>query len=303
MSDWKRRSIVVLTILLLFSVPCRTQQTHSQREKSAPLAAEEDMSLIPGATVQIGIDPIDVPRLQKVFGVEGMELFEAEIPKHIVTVSSFYIDRRLVTNSQFKKFVDQNAVWAPERISSDLRNGNYLRHWKSTGIPAGRENHPVVNVSWYAAVAYCQWRGKRLPTEAEWEHAARGGLNGLFPWGSEAVDKGRANYGGSGIGGTIAVGTYPANGYGLFDIAGNVWEYLADEWQPYTSDAQRNPVAGGDLFVHGDAFLKIKTRRVIRGGSYGGDPINLWVEYRDSHPPENAKEFVGFRCAKSTTKE
>ena len=148
-------------------------------------------------------------------------------------------------------------------------------------------------------MAYCRSVGKRLPTEAEWEHAARGKLQGLFPWGDEPADKGRANYGGSGIGSTSAVGSYPANGYGLFDMAGNVWEFLADEWQPYTSDAQRNPVAGGDLFLGGDSFLKIKNRRVIHGGSYGGDPINLWVEYRDSHPPENAKEFVGFRCAKS----
>jgi formylglycine-generating enzyme required for sulfatase activity len=255
--------------------------------------------LVRGTTVQMGIDAMDVPRLQKTFGVEGMELFEAEIPKHTVTMSNFYIDRRLVTNSQFKKFVDENAGWLPERISRNRHNGNYLRHWKPTGIPAGRENHPVVNVSWYAAVAYCRWMGKRLPTEAEWEHAARGGLNGLYPWGDEAADKGRANYGGSGIGSTSAVGSYAANGYGLFDMAGNVWEFLADEFQPYTSGAQRNPIGGGDLFLRGDSFLKTKTRRVIRGGSYGGQAINLWVEYRDSHPPENAKEFVGFRCAKS----
>lgn len=300
MSDCKRRSIVVLTIFLLFSVPCRTQQARQQPEKSVPLPAEREMSLIPGATVPIGIDATDVARLQKLFGVDGMELFEAEVPRHSVSLSSFYIDRRLVTNSQFKKFVDQNGAWAPDRISRDLHNGNYLRHWKPAGIPAERENHPVVNVSWYAAVAYCEWRGKRLPTEAEWEHAARGGLNGLFPWGNSAVDKGRANYGGSGIGGTSAPGTYPANGYGLFDMAGNVWEFLADEWKPYTSEAQQNPVAGGDSFLRGDSFLKIKKRRVIRGGSYGGDPINLWVEYRDSHPPENAKEFVGFRCASSS---
>jgi formylglycine-generating enzyme required for sulfatase activity len=298
MKNWKRRSIVALSFPLLVSAACLAPQTHSREERS-PHLIEEDMALIPGATAQMGIDATDVPRLRKIFDVEGMELFEAEIPKHSVTVSSFYIDRHLVTNSKFKKFVDENAAWQVGHISSDLHNGNYLRHWKPAGIPAGRENHPVVNVSWYAAMAYCRWSGKRLPTEAEWEHAARGGLNGLFPWGDEAADKGRTNYRGSGIGSTSAVGSYPANRYGLFDVAGNVWEFLADEWQPYPSGAQRNPVAGGDLFVRGDSFLKVKKRRVIRGGSYGGDPINLWVEYRDSHPPENAKEFVGFRCAKS----
>jgi formylglycine-generating enzyme required for sulfatase activity len=301
MEHWKRRSIVAFSFLLLVSAPCQTQQT--QEEKSAPHPTEADMALIPGAAAQMGIDVRDVPRLQKTFGVEGMELFEAEIPKHDMTISSFYIDRHLVTNLQFKKFVDENATWQAGRTSGELANGIYLRHWKSIGIPTGRENHPVVNVSWYAAVTYCQWSGKRLPTEAEWEYAARGKLQGLFPWGDEPVDKGRANYGGSGIGSTSAVGSYAANGYGLFDMAGNVWEFLADEWQPYTSGVQRNPVAGGDLFLRGDSFLKIKKRRVIRGGSYGGEPINLWVEYRDSHPPENAKEFVGFRCAKSLNVE
>jgi formylglycine-generating enzyme required for sulfatase activity len=299
MRGWDRRSIVVLAALILISVSSWTQQAGPRREESAVHAAEEGMALIPGTTMQVGIDATDIPRLKKLFNVEGMELFEAEMPEHTVTVDRFYIDRHLVSNSQFKKFIDENATWQADRISSELANENYLRHWKPTGIPAGRENHPVVNVSWYAAVAYCQWAGKRLPTEAEWEHAARGKLQGLFPWGDEPVDKRRANYGGSGIGSTTAVGSYPANGYGLFDMAGNVWEFLADEWRPYPSDAQRNPVAGGDLFLRGDSFLKIKKRRVIRGGSYGGDPINLWLEYRDSHPPENAKEFVGFRCVKS----
>jgi len=260
------------------------------------------MAMIPGATVQIGVEAPEVARLQKLFEIKGARFVEPEIPKHTVTIDSFYMDRHLVTNSQFKKFVEENLFWQPDRIPSSLHNGNYVRHWEANGIPLKRPNHPVVNVSWFAAVAYCQWVGKRLPTEVEWEHAARGKLNGLFPWGDEPVDKGRANYSGSAIGTTTAVGSYPANGYGLFDMAGNVWEYLADEWGPYTSNAQRNPVAGGDLFLEGDAFLRIRTRRVIRGGSWGGAAVNLWVDYRDSHSPDDARDFVGFRCAKSLGK-
>lgn len=298
MNYWDRKSIAAVVFLLLFSVSSWTHQTQPGPDKSVPPPTEADMALIPGATMTMGIDAADVPGLQKLFGVAGLELFDTEIPRHGVTVSSFFIDRHLVTNSQFKKFIDENAAWQADRTTSYLHNENYLRQWKPAGILAGRENHPVVDVSWYAAVAYCQWAGKRLPTEAEWEHAARGGLNGLFPWGNEAVDEGRANYGGSRVGSTSEVASYAANGYGLFDMAGNVWEFLADEWQPYPSGAQQNPVAGGDLFLRGDSFLKIKTRRVIRGGSYGGDAMNLWVEYRDSHPPDNAKDFVGFRCAK-----
>jgi formylglycine-generating enzyme required for sulfatase activity len=260
------------------------------------------MSMIPGATLQMGINVSETKRLQEFFKIKGTRLFEAEIPKHTVMVDGFYMDRHLVTNSQFKKFIEANPFWRPARIPSHLHNGNYLRHWKAKNIPLDRENHPVVNVSWYAAVAYCRWAGKRLPTEAEWEHAARGKLSGLFPWGDEPVDTSRANYSGSAIGTTTAVGSYPANGYGLFDMAGNVWEYLADKWEPYTADALSNPVAGGDFFLYGDSFLRIKSRRMIRGGSWGGAPVNLWVEYRDSHPPEGAKDFVGFRCVKSLGK-
>jgi formylglycine-generating enzyme required for sulfatase activity len=198
--------------------------------------------------------------------------------------------------------VDKNSQWSAARIPANLHDGNYLRHWSAPAhqdVPLGFETHPVGNVSWYSAVAYCQSVGKRLPTEAEFAHAARGNLHGAFPWAGKAIDKRRANYAASGLNTTAPVASYPANGYGLYDMAGNVWEFLADEYRPYTSEAQNNPIAGHDLFERGNSFLQIKSRRVIRGGSYAGAPINLWVEYRDSHPPTAAKDFVGFRCAQS----
>jgi formylglycine-generating enzyme len=245
----------------------------------------------------MGIDSSQVPALKQLFHVDAPQLFEPEMPRHSVTIESFYMDKYLVTNAQFKRFVDQNPQWQPQNIREDFHNGNYLKQWNARGYPPEKADHPVVNVSWYAAAAYCQWAGKRLPTEAEFEHAARGGLTALYPWGDQPVDKTRANYSGSDIGTTTPVGHYPANGYGLFDMAGNVWEFLADEWQPYRPNPRENPVAGGDLFTDGQSFLRVKTRRVIRGGSWGGAPINLWVEYRDSHPPADARDFVGFRCA------
>jgi len=268
-------------------------QGHANSQRS-----NDDMVAIPGGRFEVGIHRSDVPRLKKVFDINADQLFDPEIPRHSVTLDNFYMDKYPVTNAQFRKFVDADPKWTPERIASDLHNGNYLKHWNDSEVLAKRSDHPVVNVSWYAAVAYCHWAGKRLPTEAEWEHAARGGLTALYPWGNQPVDQGRANYSGSAIGTTTRVGTYPPNGYGLYDMSGNVWEFVADEWQSYTPVAQKNPVAGGNLFTDGTSFLGIKTRRVIRGGSWGGSPINLWVEYRDSHPPNGAQDFVGFRCAK-----
>jgi formylglycine-generating enzyme required for sulfatase activity len=270
----------------------------SLESKSASVRAKS-MVLIPAATFQMGTDAADIPRLQQLFGIKRADLFNAEIPRHAVTLDSFYLDKYEVTNAQFKKFIDTHLQWRRDRIPARYHNGNYLKHWSSNDYPKEQAKHPVTNVSWYAAAAFCQSEGKRLPTEAEWEYAARGGLSGKeFPWGDEPVDKTRANYLGSGIKGTAPVGSYPANGYGLFDMAGNVWEFMADEWGAYPESAQVNPVAGGNLFTDG-SFDAVTTRRVIRGGSWGGSPLNLRVAYRDSHPPDGAREFVGFRCAMS----
>ena len=182
------------------------------------------MVLIPGATYQMGTGASEIPNLQKVFGIKRADLFAAEVPQHTVTIDPFYLDRYEVTNVEFKKFIEKNLQWRRDRISSRYHNGNYLKNWNGNDYPKEKARHPVINVSWYAAVAFCQSVGKRLPTEAEWEYAARGGLTGkAFPWGDEPVDKKRANYYESNIGETTAVGSYPANGYGLFDMAGNVW--------------------------------------------------------------------------------
>jgi formylglycine-generating enzyme required for sulfatase activity len=258
----------------------------------------EEMVHLHGGTFEMGIDANEIPRFAKFFAIYNTQLFQDELPRHKVTIGDFSIDRYFVTNEQFKRFTEANVEWRPVHIRAELDNGNYLKHWKDPEILKLRANHPVVNVNWYAAVAYCRWVGKRLATEAEWEYAARGGQNTIFPWGDEPADKTRANYSEAGLGSTSPVGAFPANSYGLFDMAGNAWEFLADEWESYSSAAQKDPIAGGHRFAEGDDYLHVKTRRVIRGGSFGGAPVNLWIEYRDSHPPNGSREFVGFRCAR-----
>jgi formylglycine-generating enzyme required for sulfatase activity len=253
--------------------------------------SHEGMARIPGGKFEMGIDAAEITKLQEKFKVKRAELFAEEVPRHSVQLKPFYMDRTEVTNQAFKRFLDKNPEWRKDRIDASLQNGKYLQNWTNGIFPTGKAKFPVVYVSWYAATAFCRSMGKRLPTEAEWEFAARGGLVGKeFPWGDEMPDKGRVNFSGSGLGSPTKVGTYPPNGYGLYDMAGNVWEFLADEWAKYPSTTPTATATSND-------FLIVKTRRALRGGSFGASAVNLRVTYRDSHSPENAVEHVGFRCA------
>jgi len=290
--------MTAFTRLFLFIILAMSAGVVAQSRGAAKISPDADMVLVHGGSIQVGIDAAEIPHFEDVFGVREAELYQDEVPRHAVTVDDFWLDRNLVTNAEFRRFAEAKPEWGPGRVPAEIDNGNYLRHWKTPTLPVAQADHPVVNVNWYAATAYCRWAGKRLPSEAEWEFAARGGRSTLFPWGDEPVDATRANYSGSHLGTTTAVGKYPPNPYGLFDMAGNVWQFLAEEWRKYPSGAQKDPVAGAPVGADGDEYLRVKTRRVIRGGSYDGAPLNLWVEYRDSHPPNGSRDFVGFRCAK-----
>jgi len=257
------------------------------------------MAMVPATRFYMGTDRAAISTLLTKFNVRREDIFSAEVPRHEVQVDSFYIDKHEVTNGEFKKFVDKNPEWQKKNIAIGLTNGKYLSDWDGSEFPRSKRDFPVIFITWYAAEAYCRWVGGRLPTEAEWDLAARGGLSGkVFPWGDEPADKSRANFSASSIGAATKVGRYSPNGYGLFDMAGNVWEFTADEWANYptTSILLDNPIAGGDLFDKGDSYLRVTSRRVIRGGSWGASPINLRVDYRDSHPPNGAGDHVGFRC-------
>ena len=212
--------------------------------------------------------------------------YGSEKPMHRVYVDAFYIDKYEVTNAEYKKFIDANPQWRKDRIPRAYHAGSYLNHWNGNNYPIGKGNHPVTYVSWYAAMAYSKWAGKRLPTEAEWEKAASGTLVG--------------NTGG-GVGDTTPVGNYPPNGYGLYDMVGNVWEWCLDEYDLdfYASSPHRNPIAGANgVSVIVNSFTVIKTPRVLRGGAW---PYAASTQITDRYvgPPVRADFSTGFRCVRS----
>ena len=249
-------------------------------------SVDANMALIPASRFQMGSRNGDFD----------------EKPVHTVYVDAFYIDKYEVTNAQYKKFVDANPEWRKQRIPRAYHNGSYLSDWNLNDYPIGKGEHPVTYVSWYAAMAYAQWAGKRLPTEAEWEKAARGGAVGQrYPWGN-SIDSGKANYG-TNIGATTRVGNYPANN-GLYDMAGNVREWCLDAYQGgfYKSSHRRNPLAGGTLNEVVTHFTNLKGSRVLRGGSWGSQAGGTRVADRLGYAPTYAYPYVGFRCVKSATR-
>ena len=253
------------------------------------------MVLIPAGEFTMGTNTAD------------LENWLNEGPAHTVHVDAFYMDRHEVTNANFKIFILAQPEWAKENIPDALHHGFYLAHWQENNQPPlWKAEHPVTRVTWHAAMAYAQWAGKRLPTEAEWEYAARGGLVGkAYPWG-DTISPADANYNFS-IGDTREVGKYRPNDYGLYDMAGNVWEWCLDEAADpnfYARSPLRNPLAGvtgntlANLHELISNFMDIKTDRVFRGGSHYSSPETVRVTTRGGNSPRHALGSVGFRCVK-----
>ncbi|MXV77734.1 TonB family protein [Candidatus Poribacteria bacterium] len=224
-----------------------------------------------------------------------------EKPIHTVYLDAFYIDKHEVTNAEYKQFVDANPKWGKEQIPREYHDGYYLAHWNGNDYPIGKDNHPVVYVSWYAAMAYAQWTEKRLPTEAEWEKAARGGLLGkIYPWGDE-IDPTKANYYDATNKELTPVGTYPENGYGLYDMAGNVREWCLDSYIAYyyENSPKQNPVAGSiNIQEAVKDFIKMKSDRALRGGSWLNSKHSSRVTNRSKRAPTDTNPNEGFRCVK-----
>ena len=200
------------------------------------------------------------------------ECAEDEKPRHPVKISKgFWMGRDEVTVGEYSGYVDKTGSGIPP--ARDFNDA-----WKD-------QDHPIVNVTWADAASYCGWAGGRLPTEAEWEYAARGGKNGLkFPNGNDLTPT-EANFLGDG---TSPVGTFGSNGYGLYDMAGNVWEWTADRYGPYGEGEQENPQGSDE-----------EGGKVLRGGSWIGSlPRYLRCSVRSRYEPDNRLNYVGFRCVR-----
>ena len=247
-----------------------------------------------------GAEMVLIPAGDFQMGSNSRYVLDYEKPVHTVYVDAFYMDKYEVTNAQFKAFVDANPQWGKDRIPRNYHNGNYLNHWTGNSYPSRKGKHPVVYVSWYAAMAYAQWVGKRLPTEAEWEKAARGGLVGKkYPWG-DTIDANKANYGKN----LVDTGRYPPNGYGLYDMAGNVSEWCLDAYDKYFYERspRQNPIAGEMTLTEVMTnYQNATTDRVLRGGSWYFGAQFVRVDLRGWNPPSYTRAYDGFRCARAVT--
>jgi formylglycine-generating enzyme required for sulfatase activity len=217
-----------------------------------------------------------------------------ERPAHEVVLAAFSIDRTPVTNAGFARFLDavgpQNA--RGERLFDDDDRDARIRirdgRWQAD---PGFADHPVVEASWPGARDYCAWAGKRLPTEAEWEKAARGTDARLYPWGSEPPDATRAHFS-AGWNETVPVGRHPrgASPYGALDLAGNVWEWVSSAYRPYPYRADDGREAQDARAVRG-----------TRGGGHDSPAAELTATQRGrtlSRAPLAGHHNIGFRCAR-----
>jgi len=301
----------------------------------------DEMAWIPGGTFRMGSD----------------SHYPEEAPSHRVTVDSFWIDRAPVTNREFRRFVDATdyvtLAEIPPRVADypgalpqmlragsmvfvapkhDVSLHDYFSWWQfkfgaNWRRPAGKgswihalPDHPVVHIAYCDAQAYAAWAGKELPTEAEWEFAARGGLDGAeFAWGDEFLPGGRhmantwqgefpcENNAADGFERTSPVMTYPPNGFGLYDMIGNVWEWTTDWWSArHAPDAPKaccipeNPRGGPQAASYDPCQPDIRIpRKVLKGGSYLCAPSycrRYRPAARHAQPIDTSTSHVGFRC-------
>ena len=321
--------MVVLSILMVVSIACgvsidtptssNANPTSPSTQAAAPASSTEQVTLPPSTEVvavptesvgpptaappaatnelpacstagQTWISPVDgmetvcVPSGE--FPIGSNSGFSDEQPVHTVALDAYWVDKYEVSNGQYQQCVGAGGCTKPQDTFSSTRSAYY-----------GNEQYagyPVIYVDWNQATAYCQWAGRQLPTEAQWEKAALGTDGRTYPWG-EGIDCQKANYQGGAPGclnDTSAVGSYPAGAspYGALDMAGNVGEWAADWYGPYGDAAVNNPTGP----ISGE-------ERVLRGGSWQINENGIRSSIRRKLNPAEWSQDVGFRCASRAT--
>ncbi len=294
----------------------RCAQSESSSASSAPAPVQPTVAPQATASPNFGIGPTQVsakdgmtllyvPAGEFTMGAADSDKSagDADKPQHKVYLDAFWIDQTEVTNAIFQKFIDATHYQTDaEKQGSGLAFDSAAKTWSNTkggdwqhprgpgSNLNGLEDHPVVQISWNDAKKYCQWAGGDLPTEAQWEKTARGDDQRTYPWGNESPSTARLNFRLE-VGGTTEVGKYPsgASPYGALDMAGNVWEWVADWYDEryYASSPDRNPTgpSSGDF-------------RVLRGGGWYSRATDVRVWPRLDSNPVSPADYFGFRCVR-----
>jgi formylglycine-generating enzyme required for sulfatase activity len=298
-------ALLVLNCILLLMIACTVQSTPEPTRSEITQPPPTNTPLpVPTSTVGIGstrirttdgMTMVFVPAGEFLMGIDaggwGAGVFES--PQHLVALEAFFIDQTEVTNNQYQICVAAGVCKPPEENSSY----SYVTYFGDEGF----NDYPVLHVSWYQALSYCNWAGGRLPTEEEWEYAARETDGRWYPWGNQ-FDGSLLNYCdlnctllesdklyNDGYGDTAPVGSYPkgVSWCGALDMMGNVWEWVMDWMAVYPGyPADERPPS-----------VPLNTYRVIRGGAWDTNQTHIYVAYRNWLNPVHVHDSVGFRCA------
>lgn len=263
--------ICFLGILLLTGLLPHSAISRTQEDAAAP---PRDMILIPAGAFLMGATEDDILWAAQTFHSESLDYYRDETPQHPVPLGDYYIDRTEVTVNAFRDYLAATGDEKPRYFDSEKFNADLK---------------PVVGVSWKQAHDYCNWAGKRLPTEAEWEKAARGKDGRPYPWGKNPEPE-RGNFRGTKDGQryTATVGAFPGgeSPYGVQDLAGNVWEWTDTWYGPHPGND-----TASDLF--GEQY------KVMKGGSWFSNMDLARATVRGKALPTQKMNYIGFRCARS----
>jgi len=272
-----------LMIISLFPSACLPAPRPTEISDHDPKGNRILMRFIPAGDFRMGTNEKDAMAKCLQFSTDCPEVvLKGEAPEQTIHLDDFYMDKFEVTNKLYLACVDAGICDPPKELSTYSRPDYF-------GKPE-YDNYPVVFVDWFMAKAYCEWREARLPTEAEWEKAARGPEGNTYPWG-DGIDNTRASYDGN-VKDSMPVGSYEdgKSTYGVYDLAGNVWEWVNSKYASYpyeAADGREDPENDGN------------TARIYRGGAWNNDANMLRSSYRTAYNPFDTTHNKGFRCAHS----